>query len=77
MQLLYSVHVIFPGIIVQLENKLNKAADKAEQLVNRGDRQARKWYHRLAYGEDLEVKELQVFTTAFAAGVALGLLTGN
>lgn len=60
-----------------MENKLNKAADKADQLVNRGQRQYRKWYHKFAYGEDLEAKELQVFTGAFAVGVALGLISGK
>jgi len=45
--------------------------------VNRGERQARKWYHSLAYGENLEVKELQIFSTAFAVGLTVGLLSGQ
>jgi len=61
----------------QLENKLMKAADKAEGLVNRGETVSKRWYHKLTTGEDLRLKDLQVFTASFTAGVGLGIVTGT
>jgi len=57
------------------ENKLNKAADKAEQLVRGGETVSRRWYHRLATGEDLRLKDMQAFFMAYAAGVAIGMIS--
>jgi FUN14 domain-containing protein 1 len=61
----------------KLENKLNKAADKAEEFFNRGETVSRRWYHKVLTGEDLRMKDLQVFFIAFAGGVAIGVLTGS
>jgi len=61
----------------KLENKLMKAADKAEGMVNRGETVSRRWYHKLTTGEDLRLKDLQVFTASFTAGVGLGVVCGT
>lgn len=51
--------------------------DKAENLVNRGETVSRRWYHKITYGEDLRLKELQIFFASFAAGIGIGILMGS
>jgi len=59
----------------KFEHNLDKAADKAQEFFNKGERGAKRWYNKMTTGEDPRLNDLQVFMTAFAGGLALGLLT--
>jgi len=56
---------------------LDKIADKADSALSKSEKNARRWYDNFVYGEDQKLRDLQMFTTAYAIGTLVGILTGQ
>ncbi|KAK0180521.1 hypothetical protein PV327_006148 [Microctonus hyperodae] len=67
-----------PKFFDKMERFVDKKLDKAELLVKNSKVQSRRWYHRFTDSKDtFRARELHFFIGSFAAGVAIGLATGN
>ncbi|XP_014225453.1 FUN14 domain-containing protein 1 isoform X1 [Trichogramma pretiosum] len=69
-----------PKFMDKMERYVDKKMDKAEQLLKNGETRTRRWYQNLTGGDShtsFRTQELHVFLVSFAAGVAIGVATGN
>jgi hypothetical protein len=57
-----------------LEKKLEKMADKAEDMASRIDTRTRRWYDKM-FGR--ESRDMHIFLSSFAVGAAIGVITGG
>ncbi|PNF25550.1 hypothetical protein B7P43_G05190 [Cryptotermes secundus] len=61
----------------QVERYVDRKLDKAEDVLKRKERKARRWYHSLINSEEpYQLKEIHIFLVAFAAGLAIGIASG-
>lgn len=61
-----------------MERYVDRKLDKAEDVLKRKERKARRWYHTFINGEKpFQLKEIHIFLVAFAAGVAIGIASGH
>jgi len=61
-----------------VERYVDRKLDKAEDVLKRKERKARRWYHTFIDGEKpCQLKEIHIFLVAFAAGVAIGIASGH
>lgn len=61
---------------LQADRFIDRKLDKAENMLNRGEKKAKKWYSRLIGDENgPRINDLHIFVTAFVGGVVLGVAT--
>lgn len=67
-----------PNIIDKVERFVDRKLDKAETLLKKKERKARRWYHRVVYDEEPFIfQEIHVFMASFIAGMAFGIVFGG
>jgi FUN14 domain-containing protein 1 len=61
-----------------VERYVDRKLDKAEDILKKKEHTARRWYHSFINGEEpYQLKEIHIFLVAFAAGVAIGIVSGR
>lgn len=61
----------------QMERYVDKKLDKAEDLLRKKERKAKRWFNRLSRDEDDFVfEEIHVFLASYLIGLALGISFG-
>lgn len=61
----------------QMERYVDKKLDKAENLLRKKERKAKRWFNRLSGDEDEFVfQEIHVFLASYLVGVAVGISFG-
>jgi FUN14 domain-containing protein 1 len=61
----------------QVGRYVDKKLDKAEDLLRKKERKAKRWFNRLAGDEDEFVfEEIHVFLVSYLIGLALGISCG-
>lgn len=61
-----------------MERYVDRKVDKAEDILKGQERKARRWYRSLINSEEpYQLKEIHIFLVAFAAGVAIGIASGQ
>lgn len=61
-----------------MERYAERKLDKAEDALKSSQRKARRWYHTFINGEKpYQLKEIHIFLVAFAAGIAIGIASGQ
>lgn len=55
---------------------MDKKIDKAESLLKKKERKAKKWFYKATDEECFIVEEIHVFMASFLAGLALGMTCG-
>lgn len=59
-----------------MEKFVDKKIDKAEELLKKRERKARKWYCKKTDDECFIFEEIHVFIACFLAGMAIGMTCG-
>ncbi|KAI5711457.1 hypothetical protein M8J75_000525 [Diaphorina citri] len=66
-----------PFGLFQVERFVDKKMDKAETLLKKKERKAKRWFYRNMYDEDpIIFEEFHVFLASFVAGMAFGMALG-
>lgn len=74
----YGIYVNWHWIYCQVERYVDDKLDKAEDVLKRKERKVRRWYHSFINSEEpYQLKEIHIFLVAFAAGVAMGIASGQ
>lgn len=61
----------------QMERYVDKKLDKAENLLRKKERKAKRWFNRLSGDEDdIVFEEIHVFLASYLIGIALGMSFG-
>lgn len=61
----------------QMERYVDKKLDKAEELLRKKERKAKRWFNRLSGDEDEFVfQEIHVFLASYLIGIAIGITSG-
>lgn len=61
----------------QMERYVDKKLDKAENLLRKKERKAKRWFNRLSGDEDEFIfQEIHVFLASYLVGVAVGITFG-
>ncbi|GLH14388.1 Uncharacterized protein GBIM_18804 [Gryllus bimaculatus] len=64
-------------VLFLVERYVDRKVDKAEDVLKKKQRKARRWYHSfVGDGENFEVQEIHIFLTSFMVGLAVGIVTG-
>ncbi|RZF39243.1 hypothetical protein LSTR_LSTR010337 [Laodelphax striatellus] len=67
-----------PNLFDKVERFVDRKLDKAETLLKKRERKARRWYHRALFDEDPFIfQEIHVFMASFVAGMAFGMIFGG
>lgn len=56
---------------------MDRKLDKAEELLKKKEKKAKKWYNQFTGDDDYHATETHVFLASFVAGMALGLICGK
>lgn len=60
-----------------MERYVDKKLDKAEDLLRKKERKAKRWFNRLSHDEDEFVfEEIHVFLASYLIGLTLGMTFG-
>lgn len=73
MNLQCKIYVYHECFNFQIERFVDRKIDKAEELLKKNQRKAKKWYHGITGEDEFKLKEIHIFIGAFAAGLALGM----
>lgn len=66
-----------PGWVDKMERFVDRKLDKAEELINKKQIKAKRWFESATGNEYYSATTTDVFVASFVAGLAIGLLCGR
>ncbi|KAJ0182555.1 hypothetical protein K1T71_001924 [Dendrolimus kikuchii] len=66
-----------PDWFEKVERFVDRKLDKAEDLLKKKEKKAKRWYNNFTGDDEYRATETHVFLASFVAGMAVGLLCGK